>query len=145
MPSLLGISWLIPSIPIAGALVIGALLVSFNRTMNRLTKPISFFLISCVSLSTLISFVCLLSDVSGKFFEGDIGFASLSVHLNLYLNNFIDKSLSIVGITIVIAMLSFYYKLERKKGYVRFFSFFSAFAGLILFAIFNGSLTYLFV
>tara|TARA_Y100001968_G_C19146430_1_gene614021 strand:- start:174 stop:611 length:438 start_codon:yes stop_codon:yes gene_type:complete len=145
MSSLLEISWLIPGFPLAGAALIGFLLVSFNRTVNRLTKPISFFLITCVAFSTIISFIFFLNEVDVKAFEFDFDFGSIAFHFNFYLNLFIEKTLSIAGLVIILTMLSCYYTLDRKKGYVRFISFLTALSGIVFFIILNGTLSDLLV
>ena len=44
MTSLSDTAWLIPASPLFGAFIVGLLLVNFNRTINRLTKPISFLM-----------------------------------------------------------------------------------------------------
>ena len=51
MGNFINTSILIPLIPLVTALFIFVLLVSFNRTLNRLTKPVTAF----VALSLLIS------------------------------------------------------------------------------------------
>ena len=141
MSSLLEISWLIPGFPLAGAALIGVLLISFNRTINRLTKPISFFLITCVALSTIMSFIFFLNKVDIKAFEFDYDLASIAIHSTFYLNLFIEKTLSIAGMVIMLTMISCYYALDRKKGYVLFISFLSALAGIVFFIILNGNLS----
>ena len=73
MATLLDLSWIVPAAPLGGAMLIAALLLSFNTTINRLTKPISFILISCVALSTILSGLFLLNHVSGESFQMDLG------------------------------------------------------------------------
>ena len=107
-----------PLIPLVTSLFIFILLVSFNRTINRLTKPVT----AIVELSLLGSaFICLfdyfkkieeellLSEVL-KFLEK----TNLVIHLNL-VNEKIIIFFSLIMIFII--GLSFY-KLPRKKGYV---------------------------
>ncbi len=109
---------LIPLIPLVTSLFIFILLASFNRTLNRLTKPVT----ALVALSLLISaFISsfdyfkkieeelVLSEVL-KFFEGK----NLVIHLNL-VNEKIIIFFSLIMILII--GISFY-KLPRKKGYV---------------------------
>ena len=109
---------LIPLIPLVTSIFIFILLVSFNRTINRLTKPVT----ALVSLSLLgSSFISafdyfkkieeelVLSEVL-KFFEEK----NLVIHLNL-VNEKIIIFFSLIMILVV--GLSFY-KLPRKKGYV---------------------------
>ena len=145
MSYLLKVSWLIPAIPIAGAALIGLLLLSFSRTINRLTKPISFILITAIGLSTALSIILFLNGVSGLVYETDLLFASSTFHLNLYLDLFIEKSLSITSALIFVSMIFSYYLLDRKKGYVRFISLVSGFSGILFFDIMNGALSDLFI
>jgi len=109
---------LIPLIPLVTALFIFVLLVSFNRTLNRLTKPVTALValsllssafISCFDYFKKIEEELVLSKFL-KFFEE----TNLVIHLNL-VNEKIIIFFSLI-MTLVIG-LSFY-KLPRKKGYV---------------------------
>jgi len=109
---------LIPLIPFITSLFIFILLVSFNRTLNRLTKPVtalvSLSLISSVFISSFDYFKkieeeLVLSEVL-KFFDKK----NLVIHLNL-VNEKIIIFFSLIMILII--GISFY-KLPRKKGYV---------------------------
>ena len=109
---------LIPLIPLVTSLFIFILLVSFNRTINRLTKPVTALVaISLLSSAFISAFdyfkkieeELVLSEVI-KLFEGK----NLVIHLNL-LNEKIIIFFSLIMIFII--GISFY-KLPRKKGYV---------------------------
>ena len=109
---------LIPLIPFFTALFIFVLLVSFNRTLNRLTKPVtalvSLSLISSAFISSFDYFKkieeeLVLSEFL-KFFEEK----NLVIHLNL-VNEKIIFFFSLI-MTLVIGFS--FYKLPRKKGYV---------------------------
>ena len=109
---------LIPLIPLLTALFIFILLVSFNRTLNRLTKPVTALVtLSLLSSAFISSFdyfkkieeELVLSEFL-KFFEEK----NLVIHLNL-VNEKIIIFFSLI-MTLIIG-LSFY-KLPRKKGYV---------------------------
>ena len=109
---------LIPSIPLFTALFVFVLLVSFNRTLNRLTKPVTALVALSLLSSSFISFVDYFKKIEEelvlskflKFFEK----TNLVIHLNL-VNEKIIIFFSLI-MTLVIG-LSFY-KLPRKKGYV---------------------------
>ena len=109
---------LIPLIPLVTALFIFVLLVSFNRTLNRLTKPVTALVALSLLSSTFISLFDYFKRIEEelvlseffKFFEK----TNLVLHLNL-LNEKIIIFFSLI-MTLVIG-LSFY-KLPRKKGYV---------------------------
>ena len=109
---------LIPLIPLVSSLFILILLASFNRTLNRLTKPVtSLVALSLLSSAFISSFdyfkkieeEVVLSEFL-KFYEEK----NLVVHLNL-VNEKIIIFFSLVMILII--GISFY-KLPRKKGYV---------------------------
>ena len=109
---------LIPLIPLVTSLLIFILLVSFNRTLNRLTKPVTLLVaLSLLSSAFISSFdyfkkieeELVLSEVL-KFFEGK----NLVIHLNL-VNEKIIIFFSLIMILII--GISFY-KIPRKKGYV---------------------------
>jgi hypothetical protein len=109
---------LIPLIPFFTSLFIFVLLVSFNRTLNRLTKPVTALIalsllssafISCFDYFNKVEVELVLSKFL-KFFED----TNLVIHLNL-INEKIIIFFSLI-MTLVIG-LSFY-KLPRKKGYV---------------------------
>ena len=109
---------LIPLIPFVTAFFIFVLLVSFNRTLNRLTKPVSALVALSLLSSAFISFFDYLKNIEEelvlskffKFFEE----TNLVIHLNL-INEKIIIFFSLI-MTLIIG-LSFY-KLPRKKGYV---------------------------
>jgi len=109
---------LIPLIPLVTALFIFVLLVSFNRTLNRLTKPVTGFVALSLLISAFISAFDYFKKIEEelvfskflKFFEE----TNLVIHLNL-VNEKIIIFFSLI-MTLVIG-LSFY-KLPRKKGYV---------------------------
>ena len=109
---------LIPLIPLITALFIFVLLVSFNRTLNRLTKPVTSLVVLSLLSSAFISAFDYFKKIEEelavskflKFFEE----TNLVIHLNL-INEKIIIFFSLL-MTLVIG-LSFY-KLPRKKGYV---------------------------
>ena len=138
MLSLLKISWLIPVIPFLASVLVVTLLILFNRTINRLTKPISLFLIVCVGFSTILSILLLLNNVTGDVFDGELILSSFNINLSVYLNNFIEKILSAVGFVFIIVMILSYYYLDRKTGYVRYLSFVTAFSAIIFFLVLNN-------
>ena len=109
---------LIPLIPLVTSLFIFILLVSFNRTLNRLTKPVTALVSLSLLSSAFISSIDYFKKIEEelvlseflKFFEE----TNLVLHLNL-LNEKIIIFFSLVMILII--GLSFN-KLPRKKGYV---------------------------
>ena len=109
---------LIPLIPFVISLFILILLASFNRTLNRLTKPVTALVALSLLSSAFISSFDYLKKIEEelvlpeffKLFEEK----NLVVHLNL-VNEKIIIFFSLIMILII--GISFY-KLPRKKGYV---------------------------
>jgi len=109
---------LIPLIPLVTSLFIFILLVSFNRTLNRLTKPVTALVALSLLGSAFISSFDYFKKIEEelvlseflKFFEEK----NFVIHLNL-VNEKIIIFFSLIMILII--GISFY-KLPRKKGYV---------------------------
>jgi hypothetical protein len=107
-----------PLIPLVTSFFILILLASFNRTLNRLTKPVT----ALVALSLLSSAFISLFDYFKKIeeelvlseFLKFLEEKNLVIHLNL-VNEKIIIFFSLIMILII--GISFY-KLPRKKGYV---------------------------
>ena len=109
---------LIPLIPLVTSLFIFILLLSFNRTLNRLTKPVTSLVALSLLSSAFISSFDYLKKIEGelvlseffKFFEEK----NLVIHLNL-LN---EKIIIFFSLIMVLIIGISFYKLPRKKGYV---------------------------
>ena len=109
---------LIPLIPLVTSFFILILLASFNRTLNRLTKPVTALVALSLLGSAFISLFDYFKKIEEelvlseflKFFEEK----NLVIHLNL-VNEKIIIFFSLIMILII--GISFY-KLPRKKGYV---------------------------
>ena len=109
---------LIPLIPLISSFFIFILLVSFNRTLNRLTKPVTALVALSLLSSAFISSFDYFKKIEEelvlskflKFFEE----TNIVIHLNL-VNEKIIIFFSLIMISII--GISFY-KLPRKKGYV---------------------------
>ena len=109
---------LIPLIPFVTSLFILILLASFNRTINRLTKPITALVVLSLLSSAFISSFDYFKKIEEelvlseflKFFEEK----NLVLHLNL-----INEKIIIFFSLIILLIIGIsFYKLPRKKGYV---------------------------
>jgi len=109
---------LIPLIPLVTSFFILILLASFNRTLNRLTKPVTAMVALSLLSSAFISLFDYFKKIEEelvlseflKFFEEK----NLVIHLNL-VNEKIIIFFSLI-MTLIIGIS--FYKLPRKKGYV---------------------------
>ena len=109
---------LIPLIPLITSFFILILLASFNRTLNRLTKPVTALVaLSLLSSAFISSFdyfkkierEVVLSEFL-KFFEEK----NLVIHLNLVS----EKIIIFFSLIMILIIGISFYKLPRKEGYV---------------------------
>ena len=109
---------LIPLIPLVTSLFILILFVSFNRTLNRLTKPVTALVVLSLLSSAFISLFDYFKKIEEelvlseflKYFEEK----NLVIHLNL-VN---EKIIIFFSLVMVLIIGISFYKLPRKKGYV---------------------------
>ena len=130
---LLNLTWLIPGLPIIAAVIVALLLFSFSKTMNRLTKPISYFIITSIVCSEVINFILFKKNISGNysFFRSDFEL-------------FVDRPALLfaeyIGLIFLLIMFFSVAKLKRRSGYVRYFIFLGFLSGLVYLFSFSGSL-----
>ena len=118
MGSFINSTTLIPLIPLVTSFFILILLASFNRTLNRLTKPVTALvalsLLSSAFISSFDYFKKIEEELVLSEFLNFFEEKNLVIHLNL-VNEKIIIFFSLIMILII--GISFY-KLPRKKGYV---------------------------
>ena len=118
MGNSINISILIPLIPMGMALFILILLVSFNRTINRLTKPVSALVVFSLLSSALISTFLYFKKIEGEVFLSNYLKLFESTNLVLHLNSLTEKIIIFFTVIIAIVIGFLFYKLPRRKGYV---------------------------
>ena len=133
MTMLLNLTWLIPGLPLLASIFIAVLLLSFSKTMNRLTKPVSYFIIISLTFSEIINFILYKNNISGN----DILFGSNFVLV-------VDRPALLfsesIGLIFLLSMLFSVAKLERRNGYVRYFISLGLLSSLVYLFSFSGSL-----
>ena len=136
MENSINISILIPLIPMGMALLILSLLVSFNRTINRLTKPVSALAVFSLLSSALISAFLYLKKIEGEVFLSDYLKLFGSTNLILHLNSLTEKIVIFFAVIIAIVIGVLFYKLPRRKGYISLIIGISLISSSIIFAVF---------
>ena len=130
---LLNLTWLIPGLPIIASIFIALLLLSFSKTMNRLTKPVSYFIIISLTFSEIINYILFEKNIVGN----DLIFGS---NLELVIDRPSLLFAESIGFIILLIMLFSVAKLERRSGYVRYFICLGILSGLVCLFSFSGSL-----
>ena len=100
------------------ALFILILLASFNRTINRLTKPVSFLVCFSLLSSALISSYFYFKKIEGEVFLFNYLQVFKNKNLVLHLNSLTEEIAMFINVIMAILIGVLFYKLPRKKGYV---------------------------
>ena len=109
---------LIPSIPLFMSLVIFILLRTFNRTVNRLTKPASYLTLFSILFPTVLSSFYLYNNVEGQIYLSNYLSIFQGSNLEFHLNSMTEKLIILLGIIISLVIIFSLIKLPRKTGYV---------------------------
>ena len=117
------------------ALFILILLVSFNRTINRLTKPVSALVVFSLLSSALISTFLYFKKIEGEVFLSNYLKLFESTNLVLHLNSLTEKIIIFFTVIIAIVIGLLFYKLPRRKGYVTLIIGISLISSSIMFAV----------
>ncbi|MFM2159053.1 MAG: NAD(P)H-quinone oxidoreductase chain 5, partial [Cyanobacteriota bacterium] len=124
-------------------------LISFNRTVNRLRKPVALLLISCVGAAAVLSFAVLAQQLAGAGpTEVLFNWASAG-SFNLQMGFRVD-ALGAVMLSLVttIALLVMVYSdgyMAHDKGYVRFFTYLALFSSSMLGLVISPNLLEIYV
>ena len=149
MPSAAELAWLIPVLPLAGACITGLGLISFNRTVNRLRKPVAWLLISCVGAAAVLSYAVLAQQLAGAGpTEVLFNWASAG-NFNLQMGFRVDAlgavMLSLVTTIAVLVMVYSDGYMAHDKGYVRFFTYLALFSSSMLGLVISPNLLEIYV
>ena len=149
MPSAAELAWLIPVLPLVGACVSGLGLISFNRTVNRLRKPVALLLISCVGAAAVLSYAVLAQQLAGAAPTEVLFTWATAGSFNLQMGFRVD-ALGAVMLALVttIAVLVMVYSdgyMAHDKGYVRFFTYLALFSSSMLGLVISPNLLEIYV
>ena len=136
MPSAAELAWLIPVLPLLGACLSGLGLITFNRTVNRLRRPVALLLISCVGAAAVLSYAVLAEQLAGAgMTEVLFNWASAGT-FNLPMGFRVDAlgavMLSLVTTIALLVMVYSHGYMAHDKGYVRFFTYLALFSSSML-------------
>ena len=136
MPSAADSAWLIPVLPLFGALITGLGLISFNRTINRLRKPVALLLISCIGAAAVISYAVLLEQLGGAppvehlFVWASAG--DFILPMGYVIDPLAAVMLALVTTVALLVMIYSHGYMAHDKSYVRFFTYLAIFSSSML-------------
>ena len=149
MPSASELAWLIPLIPLLGACITGLGLISFNRTVNRLRKPVALLLLTCVGIAAVLSYAVLAEQLAGAaprevlFDWASAG--SFSLQMGYRVDALGAVMLALVTTVALLVMVYSDGYMAHDKGYVRFFTYLALFSSSMLGLVISPNLLEIYV
>tara|TARA_Y100001968_G_scaffold128029_1_gene116914 strand:- start:419 stop:847 length:429 start_codon:yes stop_codon:yes gene_type:complete len=122
-----------PGLPLISSIFVAILLLSFSKTMNRLTKPVSYFIIISLTLSEIINFILFKKNISGNYLFFESNFELVVDRPALLVSE-------LIGLIFLLIMIFSVAKLERRIGYVRYFITLGILSGFVYLFSLSGSL-----
>ena len=140
---------MIPLLPLIGAAITGLGLISFNRTLNRLRKPVALLLLTCVGIAAVLSYAVLAEQLAGAGAREVLFNWASAGDFNLQMGYRVD-ALGAVMLALVttIALLVMVYSdgyMAHDKGYVRFFTYLALFSSSMLGLVISPNLLEIYV
>tara|TARA_B100000900_G_scaffold226938_1_gene192684 strand:+ start:156 stop:584 length:429 start_codon:yes stop_codon:yes gene_type:complete len=118
MENSINFSIFLPALPLGMAFVLFVLLRLFNRTVNRLTKPVSYLVLISIISSILLSLFYLSNHIEGNLDLPAYLIFLEKLNLQIHLNALTEKITISIGIVSTLIIIYSVIKLPRKSGYV---------------------------
>jgi len=120
MENSINFSIFLPMLPLGMAFFLFILLRLFTRTINRLTKPVSFLILISIIIPIFLSLFYLSNHI-----EGNLGLPINlifleNLNLQIHLNALTEKLTILIGTISSLIILFSVFKLPRNKGYVSY-------------------------
>lgn len=142
-------AWLIPVLPLVGAMLVGLGLISANQVTNRLRKLNAAFIVSLLGAAMGLSFALLWSQIQGhspytRTFEWA---AAGNFHLNMGYTIDHLTALMLVIVTTVAFLVMIYTDgyMAHDQGYVRFYSYLSLFSSSMLGLVVSSNIVQIYI
>ena len=149
MESLYQYAWLIPVLPLVGAMIVGSGLISLNQATNRLRQVNAVFVVSLLGAAMVLSFALLWSQIQGhEDYTRMVEWAAAG-NFHLKMGYVIDhlSSLMLVIVTTVAFLVMVYTDgyMAHDPGYVRFYAYLSIFASSMLGLVISPNLVQIYI
>ena len=118
MENSINFSIFLPALPLGMSIGLFVLLKLFKRTVNRLTKPVSFLILISIISSILLSLFYLNNHVEGNLDLSAYLIFLENFNLQLHLNALTEKITILIGTLSALIIIFSVIKLPRKNGYV---------------------------
>ena len=142
-------AWLIPVLPLIGAMLVGIGLISFNKATNNLRQIVAVFIVSIIGATMVMSFAILWSQIHGhEAVTQTIEWASAG-DFHLSMGYTIDhlSAMMLVVVTTVAFLVMIYTDgyMAHDPGYVRFYAYLSIFSSSMLGLVISPNLVQIYI
>ncbi|HEY9862180.1 MAG TPA: NADH-quinone oxidoreductase subunit L, partial [Candidatus Obscuribacterales bacterium] len=142
-------AWLIPVLPLLGAMIVGLGLISFSQTTAHLRRVSATFIVSLIGAAMVLSFALLWSQLQGhETYTQMIDWAAAG-NFQLAMGYTIDHltSLMLVIVTTVAFLVMIYTDgyMAHDPGYVRFYAYLSLFSSSMLGLVISPNLVQVYI
>ncbi len=149
MSSAAEFAWLIPVLPLVGALITGLGLITYNTKINQLRKPVALLLISCLGASAVLSYSVLIEQLKGAPPLEHLFIWASAGNFVLPMGYIIDPlgavMLALVTTIALLVMIYSHGYMNHDQSYVRFFTYLALFSSSMLGLIVSPNLLEIYV
>lgn len=149
MEALYQYAWLIPVLPLLGAMLVGIGLISLNKSTNNLRQLNAVLIISLLGAAMVLSFALLWSQIHGhESYTRTVEWASAgSFHLSMGYTIDHLSALMLVIVTTVAFLVMIYTDgyMAHDPGYVRFYAYLSLFSSSMLGLVVSPNLVQIYI
>ncbi|MDJ0677399.1 MAG: NAD(P)H-quinone oxidoreductase subunit 5 [Calothrix sp. MO_167.B42] len=142
-------SWLIPVLPLLGAMIVGLGLISFNQVTNNLRQLNAALIISLMGIAMGLSIALLWSQIQGHPTYTHVFEWAAAGNFHLSMGYTIDHltALMLVIVTTVAFLVMVYTDgyMAHDPGYVRFYSYLSLFGSSMLGLVVSSNLVQVYI
>jgi NAD(P)H-quinone oxidoreductase subunit 5 len=129
-------AWLIPVLPLAGAMILGLGLISFGETASKLRRGSAIFIVSLLGAAMVLSFALLWSQIQGHPPYNHMIEWAAAGDFRLRMGYTVDHltAMMLVIVTTVAFFVMIYTDgyMAHDPGYVRFYAYLSLFSSSML-------------
>lgn len=129
-------AWIIPVLPLAGAMILGLGLISFNKAANAIRQGSAIFIVSLLGMAMVLSFALLWSQIQGHPpYTQMIEWAAAGdfrLTMGYTVDHLTAMMLAIVTTVAFFVMIYTDGYMAHDPGYVRFYAYLSLFSSSML-------------
>lgn len=129
-------AWLIPVLPLAGAMMLGLGLISFNKAANQIRQGSAILIVSLLGMAMVLSFALLWSQIQGHpAYVHNIEWAAAGdfrLTMGYKVDHLTAMMLAIVTTVAFFVMIYTDGYMAHDPGYVRFYAYLSLFSSSML-------------